>query len=89
VSLSVERAKRIRVACSEASRCAMAAPMPIEAPVISTVWPARDMVGIYGVVDSRKEIVGSISWYVQEPIMCRLEPRLVLCEIYYIIMMSQ
>jgi hypothetical protein len=45
VSLSAERAKRIRVADSWARRCAMAAPMPMEAPVMRTVWSLRDMLG--------------------------------------------
>jgi len=44
VSWSEERAKRISVACSEARRRAMAAPMPIEAPVIRTFWRLRDIV---------------------------------------------
>ena len=44
-SLSPERAKRMSVASSAARRWAMAAPMPIDAPVMRTVWPLSDMVG--------------------------------------------
>ena len=32
------------VANSEAKRRAMAAPMPIDAPVMRTVWPFNDMI---------------------------------------------
>jgi hypothetical protein len=43
-SLSAERAKRMRLAYSWARRRAMAAPMPMEAPVMRTFWSLRDMV---------------------------------------------
>ena len=45
-SLSADRANKMRVACSLANRRAMAAPIPMDAPVIRMFCPLRAILSI-------------------------------------------